>query len=227
MKKGYFTKLEIVLLASSLTLILASFLIFDRENYFNMIASLIGALALIFCAKGNPFGQVLMIIFASLYVYIAWIIRYYSEVITYLCMTLPMAIISLISWLKNPFEKGKMEVKVNVLLKKEFVFSFVLSAIVMVLFFFILRAFNTANLIVSTISIFTSFLACYLTFRRSEYFALAYACNDIVLIILWTIATISSIDYLSVVICFLVFLFNDLYTFINWRKIKKHQAEIK
>ena len=221
MKKGYFTKLEIVLLASSLTLILASFLIFDRENYFNMIASLIGALALIFCAKGNPFGQVLMIIFASLYVYIAWIIRYYSEVITYLCMTLPMAIISLISWLKNPFEKGKMEVKVNVLLKKEFVFSFVLSAIVMVLFFFILRAFNTANLIVSTISIFTSFLACYLTFRRSEYFALAYACNDIVLIILWTIATISSIDYLSVVICFLVFLFNDLYTFINWRKIKK------
>ena len=227
MKKGYFTKLEIGLLASSLTLILASFLIFDRENYFNMIASLIGALALIFCAKGNPFGQVLMIIFASLYVYIAWIIRYYSEVITYLCMTLPMAIISLISWLKNPFEKGKMEVRVNVLSKREFVFSFVLSAIVMVLFFFILRAFNTANLIVSTISIFTSFLACYLTFRRSEYFALAYACNDIVLIILWTIATISSIDYLSVVICFLVFLFNDLYTFINWRKIKKHQAEIK
>ena len=227
MKKGYFTKLEIGLLASSLTLILASFLIFDRENYFNMIASLIGALALIFCAKGNPFGQVLMIIFASLYVYIAWIIRYYSEVITYLCMTLPMAIISLISWLKNPFEKGKMEVRVNVLSKREFVFSFVLSAIVMVIFFFILMAFNTANLIVSTISIFTSFLACYLTFRRSEYFALAYACNDIVLIVLWTIATISSIDYLSVVICFLVFLFNDLYTFINWRKMKKHQAEIK
>ncbi len=227
MKKGYFTKLEIGLLASSLTLIVASFLIFDRENYFNMIASLIGALALIFCAKGNPFGQVLMIIFASLYVYIAWIIRYYSEVITYLCMTLPMAIISLISWLKNPFEKGKMEVKVNILSKKEFVFSFVLSAIVMVVFFFILRAFNTANLIVSTISIFTSFLACYLTFRRSEYFALAYACNDIVLIVLWTIATISSIDYLSVVICFLVFLFNDLYTFINWRKIKKRQTEIK
>ena len=227
MKKGYFTKLEFGLLASSLTLIVASFLIFDRENYFNMIASLLGALALIFCAKGNPFGQVLMIIFASLYVYIAWIIRYYSEVITYLCMTLPMAIISLISWLKNPFEKGKMEVKINILSKKEFVFSFVLSAIFMVVFFFILRAFNTANLIVSTISIFTSFLACYLTFRRSEYFALAYACNDIVLIVLWTIATISSIDYLSVVICFLVFLFNDLYTFINWRKMKKRQTEIK
>ena len=227
MKKGYFTKLEIGLLASSLTLILASFLIFDRENYFNMIASLIGALALIFCAKGNPVGQVLMIIFASLYVYIAWKIRYYSEVVTYLFMTLPMAIISLISWLKNPFEKGKMEVKINVLSKKEFVFSFLLSTAVMIIFFFILRAFNTANLIVSTISILTSFLACYLTFRRSEYFALAYAFNDIVLIVLWVIATISSIDYLSVVICFLVFLFNDLYTFINWRKMKQNQSKIK
>ncbi len=226
MKKGYFTKLEIGLLASSLTLILASFLIFDRENYFNMIASLIGALALIFCAKGNPFGQVLMIIFASLYVTIAWFIRYYSEVITYLFMTLPMAIISLISWLKNPFEKGKAEVRVNVLSKKEFGFSFLLSAVVTVIFFFILRAFNTANLIVSTISIFTSFLACYLTFRRSEYFALAYLVNDIVLIVLWAVATISSIEYLSVVICFLVFLFNDLYTFISWRKIKKRQKKV-
>ena len=221
MKKGYFTKLEIGLLACSLTLILASFLIFDRENYFNMIASLIGALALIFCAKGNPFGQVLMIIFASLYVTIAWFIRYYSEVITYLFMTLPMATISLISWLKNPFEKGKMEVRVNVLSKKEFGFSFLLSAVVTVIFFFILRAFNTANLIVSTISIFTSFLACYLTFRRSEFFALAYAVNDIVLIVLWAIATISSIEYLSVVICFLVFLFNDLYSFINWQRMQK------
>ncbi len=227
MKKGYFTKLEIGLLASSLTLILASFLIFDRENYFNMIASLIGALALIFCAKGNPLGQVLMIIFASLYVTIAWFIRYYSEVITYLFMTLPMATISLISWLKNPFEKGKMEVRVNVLSKKEIGFSFILSAVVMFIFFFILRALNTANLIVSTFSIFTSFLACYLTFRRSEYFALAYFVNDIVLIVLWAIATISSIEYLSVVICFLVFLFNDLYTFINWRKIKQNQRKIE
>ena len=43
--------------------------------------------------------------------------------------------------------------------------------------------FNTTNLIPSTISVTISFLAVYLTFRRSPYFDLAYALNDIVLYI--------------------------------------------
>ncbi|MBQ9103847.1 MAG: nicotinamide mononucleotide transporter [Clostridia bacterium] len=226
-KKGYFTKLEIGIWVSSVALILTSFLIFDRSNYLNMIASLIGTTSLILCAKGNPLGQVLIIIFAALYAYISWEIRYYSELITYAFMTLPMAIFSLVSWLKNPFEKGKAEVRVNNLTKKEIVFSFFLSGIVTIIFYFILKALNTASLMVSTISIFTSFLAGYYTFRRSELLALAYGFNDIVLIVLWTIATISSIEYLSIVICFAVFLVNDTYTFINWRKMKKRQAEIK
>lgn len=50
--------------------------------------------------------------------------------------------------------------------------------------YFILRAFNTANIIPGTISVTTSFVAVYLTFRRSPYFALAYAANDVVLIVL-------------------------------------------
>ncbi len=227
MKKRYFTKLEIGIWVSSVALILTSFLIFDRVNYLNMIASLIGTTSLLLCAKGNPLGQVLIIIFSALYAYISWTIRYYSELITYAFMTLPMAIFSLVSWLKNPFEKGKAEVRINTLSKKEILFSFLLSSIVTTIFFFILRALNTANLVVSTISIFTSFLAGYYTFRRSELLAVAYGFNDIVLIVLWTIATISSIEYLSIVICFAVFLVNDTYTFINWRKMKRRQAEIK
>ena len=227
MKKKYFTKLEIGIWVSSVALILTSFLIFDRVNYLNMIASLIGTTSLLLCAKGNPLGQVLIIMFSALYAYISWAIRYYSELITYAFMTLPMAIFSLVSWLKNPFEKGKAEVRINTLSKKEILFSFFLSSIVTTIFFFILRALNTANLVVSTISIFTSFLAGYYTFRRSELLAVAYGFNDLVLIVLWIIATISSIEYLSIVICFAVFLVNDTYTFINWRKMKKHQSKIK
>lgn len=226
-KSRYFTNLEIVIWISSLSLILLSFFIFDRENYFNMIASLLGATSLIFCAKGNPFGQALIIVFATLYAYVSWTFRYYSEILTYLGMTLPMAVVSLISWLKNPFEKGKMQVKVNNLSKKEYLFILLLAGVVTIIFFFILRALNTASLIVSTISIFTSFFASFLTFRRSEFFALAYALNDIVLMVLWAIATMSNIEYISILMCFLVFLINDSYTFINWRKMKKHQAEIK
>lgn len=220
---NYFTKFEIGLWTSSVILILASFCIFDRENYLTLLASLIGATFLIFNAKGNPIGQLLTMVFGLLYAIISYEYAYYGEMITYLGMTFPMAFFALISWLKNPYEKGKAEVKVNKLSKKELVFMFVLSSVVTIVFYFILKYFNTANIIPSTISITTSFLAVYLTFRRSPFFAFAYAMNDLVLIVLWVLASITDISYLSVVICFVVFFVNDMYGFISWKRMEKKQ----
>ena len=57
----------------------------------------------------------------------------------------------------------------------------------------------------------TSFIAAYLTFRRSAYFAVGYAANDIVLIVLWTMASLDNRAYLSVVMCFIAFFANDIY----------------
>ena len=144
MKKltAYFTKTELTLWGGSTILILLSFVIFDRENYMTLAASLIGAASLILSAKGNPIGQVLMILFSLFY-----------GVISY------------------------------------------------------------------------SFAAVYLTFRRSPFFALAYAANDVVLIVLWVLAALEDATYLSVTICFMMFLVNDLYGFVSWRKMEKRQLE--
>ncbi len=98
-----------------------------------------------------------------------------------------------------------------------------LSIPVTVAFYFILAHFHTAHMIPSTLSVTTSFIAVYLTFRRSPYFALAYAANDIVLIALWTLAAKESRTYISVIICFLMFLANDLYGFISWKNMEKQQ----
>ena len=220
---SYFTKGELILWSSSVILIIVSFIIFDRSNYLTLIASIIGATALIFCAKGNPIGQMLMVIFGAFYGFISYTFKYYGEMITYLGMTVPMAIFSLISWLRNPYNGNKAEVTINRIKRKEVVFMLLLSLIVTFIFYFILKFFNTANLIPSTISITTSFIAVYLTSRRSPYFALVYAANDIVLIVLWTLASFTDISYLSVIICFIMFLANDLYSFINWRKMQKRQ----
>ena len=62
----YFTKGELLLWGLSTGLILLFFLLFDRENYLTLAASLLGAAALIFTAKGNPLGQFLMILFGIL-----------------------------------------------------------------------------------------------------------------------------------------------------------------
>ena len=190
-----------------------------------LIASLIGVTSLIFNAKGNPFGQLLMVVFSILYGIISYTFSYYGEMITYLGMTLPMSVFALVSWLKNPYNGKKSEVKVNSVSKTEVLFMCVITTIVTVLFGFILEYFNTANIVPSTISVTTSFIAVYLTFRRSPWFALAYASNDIVLIVLWIMASLYDTRYISVVVCFFAFLINDIYGYVNWCRMKARQSK--
>ena len=226
MKKlfSYFSKSELILWSVSVAFIVVSFCIFDRESYLTLIASFIGVTSLIFNAKGNPIGQALMIVFSLLYGIISYTFAYYGEMITYLGMTMPMAIFALIAWLKNPYKGNKAEVKVNSIGKVEQLLMWLLSIIVTVAFYFILKHFNTANIMPSTISVTTSFLAVYLTFRRCPTFALAYAANDIVLIVLWVLASLADIRYISVVVCFIAFLFNDIYGYISWQRMKRRQS---
>ena len=219
----YFTKTEIAIWSISVIFILSSFMIFDRENYLTLIASLIGVTSLIFCAKGNPIGQVLMVFFSLIYAYISFSFSYYGELMTYAGMTLPMAVLALVSWLKNPYEGKKSEVKVYSVSKKDITFMIIMTVVVTVVFYFILKYFNTANIIPSTISVTTSFIAVYLTYKRSPYFALAYAANDIVLIILWIMASLTDTKYICVTVCFAVFFINDIYGFINWQRMKRRQ----
>ena len=219
----YFSKGELTLWGSSAGLILISFFLFDRVNFMTLAASLIGTTSLIFNAKGNPIGQALMIVFSLLYGLISYTFSYFGEMITYLGMTGPMALFALISWLRNPYKGNHAEVAVNRLGSRELALMYVLTALVTLGFYFVLDYFNTANMIPSTLSVTTSFIAVYLTFRRSPYFALAYAANDVVLIILWVLAAKEDISYLSVIICFVMFLVNDLYGFVSWKWMEKRQ----
>jgi hypothetical protein len=66
-------------------------------------------------------------------------------------------------------------------------------------------------------------VAASLTFLRSPYYAIGYSLNDIVLIVLWIMAAISNPQYISMIFCFVMFLANDLYGFIYWRRMEKRQ----
>lgn len=217
------SKFEWILWLTSVAVTIASYLV-NGNGALNLIASLIGATALIFVAKGLVIGQALCIIFATLYGYISFECRYFGEMVTYVFMSGPMAIFSLISWMKNPYEDGGGEVKVRKrLLPVDILIMSLLAVLVTIVFYFVLKFLGTANLTLSTVSITTSFLACWLTMLRSPYYALAYAANDIVLIGLWVSVVLKDLSYLPMVICFLVFLANDIYGFYNWKRISKRQ----
>lgn len=218
------SRFELLLWIISVITVSVSFLASKEPDYLTLIASLTGVTALIFVAKGYVLGQVLTVIFALFYGIISFKFKYYGEMITYLLMTAPMAVMAIISWVRHPF-KNSNEVEVNRLSKGSFILGSILSLIVTVVFFFVLRALGNANLFTSTLSVTTSFLASYLTFVRSPYYALAYGANDIVLIVLWIMASVTTPSYLPMVFCFIMFLVNDLYGFYNWNKMLKKQSK--
>lgn len=216
------SKFELILWSVSIVVVTGSFFVQPSGDILSLIASLIGVTALIFVAKGYVLGQVLTVVFAVFYGIISYYFKYYGEMITYLFMTSPIAILSVVSWMKHPYEKTA-EVVVSRMNKKKIMIMLVFAIVVTVLFYFILKFLGTANLLFSTFSITTSFLASYLSYMRSPYYAIAYAGNDIVLIVLWVLASIQDISYLPMVLCFVMFFANDIYGFINWKRMRKRQ----
>lgn len=217
-------KFEWGLWISSLIVVSLAFLLSPDKDYLSLSASLIGVTALIFVAKGMVFGQILCVIFAAFYGIVSFYFHYYGEMITYLGMSAPIALFSIFSWLKNPYGKTQ-EVKVHHETKKDWVILAVLTTAVTIAFYFILKALGTTNLLISTISVATSFSACFLSFLRSPYYAVGFIFNDIVLIVLWVLASIENIAYIPMIACFVAFLFNDGYGFYQWQTMKKRQSK--
>lgn len=217
-----FKKFDYALWISSLIIISVCFLIPQNKDWLTLVASLIGVTSLIFIAKGKVFGQVLVIIFAVFYGVISYFFKYYGEMITYLGLSAPAAVAAIVSWVRHSNAKTS-EVTVGRLNAVKLAVIFLSTAAVTAGFYFILRALGTANLIISTISVATSFLAASLLFLRSPYYAVAYSLNDAVLIIMWSLACVKNLSYVPMAVCFVLFLVNDINGFVNWKLRQRRQ----
>lgn len=220
-----FHKKDWALWLLSLVLVVASNVLSGSVDPLTLAAVIIGVTSLIFAAKGNVWSQVLMIVFSILYGIISFRFRYWGEMITYLGMTFPMAVWSMIIWLKNPADGGN-EVAIQKLTKKHTAWLVVFTAVVTAAFYFVLAKLNTPNIVFSTISVATSFVAAALTMLRSPYYAVGYAANDVVLVVLWVLASLKNPEYIPVVANFAIFFVNDMYGFVSWKKREKSNLEV-
>lgn len=227
--KGSFralTRFEWRLWIVSMVVVAASFVAASTPDYLTLSASLVGVTALIFLAKGMILGQLLSVLFSVLYGVVAFLNSYYGEVITYMCMTGPMSVAALVSWVRHPFEESN-EVEVATVGRRHRLLLPLSAIAVTTLFYFILGALGTASLWVSTISVATSWVAVYLSWLRSPYYAIGYAANDVVLIVLWVMASLRDGSQLPMIFCFVMFLANDLYGFVNWRRMQHKQKGLR
>ena len=172
---------------------------------------------------GDVWGQMLTVLFSILYGITSWQYRYYGEMITYMCMTLPMALLAVVSWLRHPYQGNHAEVEIHRLTRGQMVWMVLYTLGVTLGLGTLLWWLNTPNLVFSILSVTTSFLAAYLTYCRSRWYALAYAANDVVLVVLWVLASVKDIAFAPAVGCFSMFLVNDLYAFLRWTAREKRQ----
>ncbi len=215
---------EIVLLFSSFVILTICFLFDTDKNFFSYVSSLIGVTAVLTISKGLFFAPILNLIFDVLYGILSLQQRYYGEAIICFALMLPIYLFSIVTWVKNKKCDNSQQVKINIIKAKEHIFICFISVIITVALYFLLKALNTNYLVLSTISLTTSSISAYLMLRRSSYYALGYMANDIVLIIMWGLIVLNSgIGYLTIVINFVVFLVNDAYGLIRWKKEEKSQ----
>ena len=150
---------------------------------------------------------------------------YYGELIITAFLTFPIMIIGIISWLRHQ-DKEEDTVIISSLSKKEITIALLSQLVLFWIYYFILKAFNTDLLVISTMSVVTSVLASYFEARRSELSLFCYIANDIVIITLWLIPIISGqIELISVLVGPILLLINDIYGSYNWRRLKNQQKE--
>lgn len=213
---------EKLLWISSLAVVLGANLI-ARGDILTLIAACVGVTSLIFAARGHVCSQLLMIVFSVLYGLISFRFRYWGEMFTYLGMTLPMAVWSAMTWAKNLSKEDKGTVAILHLTHAHALWLVLSCAAVTAAFYRLLSYLETPNLLFSTVSVITSFLAAALTMLRSSYYALGYAANDLVLIVLWILAALEDPAYVPVAVNFVIFFINDLYGFVSWKKRERVQ----
>jgi len=213
---------EKILLAVSFTAPVIAFLVFKVTDYLNLANSLAGAAMLFLLAKANIFGNVVSMVFSITYSVVSYRFRYYGEMMLYLGLYLPIEVFTLFVWLRNRYA-GSNVVKVEVTKAIDFLWGTLLSSIITLGAYFVLKALGTENLPWSTVSVFTSMLACYFLLKRNSVYALFYVINDVILIILWLYAAMKDSSYACLVVSFICFLLNDSYAFFSWSRIRRKQ----
>lgn len=218
---------EFLYLAVMLGAVTVCFFTFSRDAWLSYITSVAGIVAILCVSKGVFYAPILNMIYAVLYFIVSFNQRYFGEVITCVMM-IPVYILSIVSWVKNRNKVDRERVNVNEIGKKEYIILFSLVPLLVVAIYFLLKAFDTSQLIISTMSLSVSVVAGYLLLRRCKFYALFYLVNDVIIITLWSISVYSSgLSYLPILLCNISLFMSDCYGLIVWIKRSKVQKQQK
>lgn len=208
---------EIALLLISVIAICVSTII-CKSGILTCVTSLAGVLCALLQAKGKIISQWIGLAEVMLYSILSYQNDYYGEVIIYVLVVFPMYLYGVISWITHKNEETDT-VNSNQIAKQEWIMLSFGSIFGFVGLYYVLKYFDTSQLIVSSLSMVTSLLATYLIVRRSKFSFLFYVANDIILVILWGIPILQGdFSLMPILIEPVILLINDSYGWKNWNE---------
>ena len=222
--KGY-NVIDLILILAGILAVTISGIIFKSEWYI-FVNTLLALFCVLTQAKGKVITQFLGIAWFSFYVFISYKQKFYGEALVYLTVMIPLYIYGVIHWLQNRDKTDNVVIVRNNLSKKEWLISGFSLCAVAVGIFFLLKALNTAQLVVNTLSFVTMLPAVYLLMRRCKWNQIAFLVNDFIVPFLWLFLVLEG-DYSFLPMCiYHVFQITyDIYGFIEWIKLEKKQAK--
>lgn len=189
-----------------------------KSEILTILTSLAGVICVLLQAKGKVLSQFVGIAEVILYSILSYQNHYYGEIIIYVLVVFPMYVYGVFSWVTHKNEETDT-VEPNQISKKEWIILTLASTIGFVALYYVLKYFNTSQLIISSLSMVTSLIATYLITRRSKYSFLFYIGNDIILILLWGIPIVQGEFYLlPILVENIILLMNDSYGLKNWNE---------
>lgn len=189
-----------------------------KSEILTILTSLAGVFCVLLQAKGKVLSQFVGIAEVILYSILSYQNHYYGEIIIYVLIMFPLYLYGIFSWMTHKNEETDT-VEPNQISKKEWIILILVSTIGFVVLYYILKYFNTSQLIISSLSMVTSLIATYLIARRNKYSFLFYIGNDIILILLWGIPILQGEFYLlPILVENIILLMNDSYGLKNWNE---------
>ena len=220
--RGY-NLLDLFLVGIGIISVITTSIIFHTQWYV-IISSLLGIFCVFTQAKGKVATQFIGIAYFAFYVFISYEQAFYGEAILWSIM-IPMYIYGAIHWLAHRDKKDQVVIVRSNLSWQEWLISMTCIAGVSVGVYFLLKALNTAELVVSTLSFVSVLPGMYLLIRRCKWNQVAFLINDTILPVLWTILIVNgNLAFIPMVIGHVLQIVYDVYGLIEWIKLEKKQA---
>ena len=196
------------------------FALIDKENtiYYLIIdgiAAICGIFCVVLCAKGKKSQYIWGLVNVIGYIIIAFINKYYGEVMLNALYYLPSQFIGYYLW--NKHENKKTEnVKGKKLNIKQTIILLIGTGVSIVLYKFLLDYLGGNNTILDSASTMISIIANTLMLLRYREQWLLWIIIDVITVIMWALMK----DGIMVTM-WAVYLINAFYGYINWTKIAK------